>query len=145
MATSVAIMARVGGCSASVGTGLSSRGGGTGGSGREHIPQGKPWYSHRISGKPRRKCGGCPGFAVRSPEGETSMSHCFDCALLIVRNLSKSGAKKVRQVCLTSPPIAVGGGAKRVCPPDYMLRHGGVSTACWRKGRIRLGYCWRVT
>src|ERR1035438_7319165 len=57
MATSVAIMARVGGCSASVGTGLSSRGGGTGGSGREHIPQGKPWYSHRISGKPRRKCG----------------------------------------------------------------------------------------
>src|ERR1035441_3844163 len=28
------------------------------------FPVGKPWDSHHISGKRRRKCGGCPGFAV---------------------------------------------------------------------------------
>src|ERR1035441_10411724 len=27
------------------------------------VPWGKPWYSHHISGKVHRKCGGCPGFA----------------------------------------------------------------------------------
>src|ERR1035437_853055 len=81
----------------------------------------------------------------QSPEGETSMSHCFDCALLIVRNLTKSGAKKVRQVRLTSPPVAVGGGRNVSAPLDFMLRHGGVSVACWRRGWILLGYCWRVT
>src|ERR1035441_8022958 len=92
----------------------------------QRIPWVKPWYSHRISGKLRRKCGGCPGFAVRSPEGETSMSHCFDCALLIVRNLTKSGAKKMRQVCLTSPPFAVGGG--EACLPPLISYYGtGVS------------------
>jgi hypothetical protein len=32
---------------------------------RKHIPAGKPWYSHRISGKLRPESGGCPGFATR--------------------------------------------------------------------------------
>src|ERR1019366_2199214 len=30
----------------------------------ERIPRGKPWYSHRISGKQRPESGGCPGFAT---------------------------------------------------------------------------------
>ena len=31
---------------------------------RERFPRGKPWYSHRISGKQRPESGGCPGFAT---------------------------------------------------------------------------------
>ena len=29
----------------------------------KRIPRGKPWDSHRISGKQRPESGGCPGFA----------------------------------------------------------------------------------
>src|ERR1017187_757978 len=35
---------------------------------RGAYPGGKPWYSHRISGKPRRKYGDCPGFGRWSSE-----------------------------------------------------------------------------
>src|ERR1035438_1563749 len=47
------------------------------------IPRGKPWYSHRISGKQRRKSEDCPGFAG-SPVA-------LDLTLLL---LSKSFARK---------------------------------------------------
>src|ERR1019366_5303352 len=83
------------------------------------------------------------GRGPRRKAGETSMSHCFDCALLIVRNLTKSGAKKVRQDCLTSPPIAVGGG--EACLPP-LISYYGTGVSAWRVGEggwILLGYCWR--
>src|ERR1039457_7281161 len=67
----------------------------------------------------------------QSPEGETSMSHCFYCAVLIVRNLTKSGAKKVRKVRLTSPPIAVGGG--EACLPP-LISYYGTGVSAWPVG-----------
>src|ERR1019366_4805253 len=39
----------------------------------EHVPRSKPWYSHRISGKPRRKFETVPGLRCWTPGGEGSM------------------------------------------------------------------------
>ena len=51
----------------------------------QRIPWGKPWYSHRISGKPRRQFETVPGLPVRRAHSSAGHVRAPRCGLILIR------------------------------------------------------------